>query len=162
MTLLLAARMNDDPIRSGHAGEGPAASGPVADEVDFEAVRLLTQLGLLAAWLGSHDHAECILEGVCRWCPNLVQIRNSQALALHLAGRSDEAVRVLNDSMVAFPAEPMVRALLAFVLRESGRPGWQTLAESVERRGQDICAVWLARHMLGRDPAAERRGARLA
>lgn len=139
-----------------------ASSRTTTDVVDFEAIRLLTQLGLLAAWLGSHAHAQSIFDGVLGWCPHVVQIRNSHALALQLAGRTDEAVRVLNDSVSAYPADAMVKALLAFVLRESGRPGWQMLAESVERRGGDVCAVWLARHTLGRDPAAERAPSRLA
>lgn len=120
--------------------------------LDFELIRLLTQVGLLASWSGMHDHAERILRGAAVACPDVAQIHNCLGLALFTAGRRDEAVRCLTDAVERFPADAMARATLAFVLKQLGRAGWPLLAESVDRATGTYEAVWLARHTLGLEP----------
>lgn len=120
--------------------------------IEFELIRLLTQVGLLASWAGMHDEAQRVLDGAAAWCPDVAQIRNCQGLALFAAGRSDEAVRRLTQTVTDFPGDDMAKATLAFVLKQLERPGWTLLAESVDRGMQSYEAVWLARHTLGLDP----------
>jgi hypothetical protein len=120
--------------------------------INFELIRLLTQVGLFASWGGLHDHSERILNGAAAWCPEVAQIRNCQGLALFAAGRNDEAVVRLTRAVEDFPADDMAKATLAFVLKQLDRPGWPLLAESVGRSMQSYEAVWLARHTLGLDP----------
>lgn len=123
-------------------------------EVDFEVVRLLTQVGLFASWGGAHEAAATILRGARLWCPDVAQIRNSEALALMMGGRSDEAVTQLTETSERFPDDEMARATLAVVLKQLGQPSWRTVAETVGLWGSQYEAVWLARHTLGLDPDA--------
>jgi Flp pilus assembly protein TadD len=120
--------------------------------IEFEVVRLLTQVGLLSSWAGLHDEAQCILQAAAEQAPTVAQIRNCQALALFAAGRHDEAVAMLNATVEDFPTDDMARATLAFVLKQLNRPGWSLLARSVDRDAQQPEAQWLARHTLGLDP----------
>lgn len=123
--------------------------------IDFELVRLLTQVGLLASWSGMHDHAERILRNASAARPEVAQIRNCLGLALFSAGRRDEAVRCLTETVERFPADAMARATLAFVLKQLGRAGWPLLAESVDV-DTSYEAAWLARHTLGLEPEPPR------
>lgn len=123
--------------------------------IDFETVRLLTQVGLLASWCGAHEQAATILSGASAWSPDVAQIRNCHGLALMMAGRSNEAVELLTDTTERHPDDEMARATLAFVLKQLDRPSWRTVAETVGLWGQSQEAVWLARHTLGLDPDAE-------
>lgn len=120
--------------------------------INFELIRLLTQVGLFASWGGLHDQSERILNGAAAWCPEVAQIRNCQGLALFASGRHEEAVVRLTRTVEDFPSDDMAKATLAFVLKQLGRPGWPLLAESVDRGMQNYEAVWLARHTLGLDP----------
>lgn len=120
--------------------------------IDFELIRLLTQVGLFASWGGLHEQSERILDGAAAWCPDVAQIRNCQGLALFAAGRHEDAVVRLTRTVEDFPADDMAKATLAFVLKQLQRPGWPLLAESVDRSMQSYEAVWLARHTLGLEP----------
>jgi tetratricopeptide (TPR) repeat protein len=119
------------------------------DSIDFQAIKLLAQIGLLAAWEGMFTEAEAIFEGAQRVYPDVPQIRNSMALASFSAGRHGEAIEILQEAMLTPGGELMAKSMLAFVLQQAGRTGWQQLAREVLNKGGDLAAVELASHVLG-------------
>lgn len=128
----------------------PSSSTPC--DIDFEVVRLLTQLALHASWSGAHEHAQRIVAGASAWCPDVAQIRNTEAMVLLGAGHSEAAVKVLTQTHELHPDDEMTKATLAFVLKQLDRPSWRTIAETVGLWGERYEAVWLARHTLGMPP----------
>jgi tetratricopeptide (TPR) repeat protein len=119
------------------------------DSIDFQAIKLLAQTGLLAAWEGMFVDSEAIFEGAQRVYPDVPQIRNSMALAAFTGGRHGEAIEILQEAMLTPGAELMAKSMLAFVLQQAGRTGWQQLAREVLNKGGDVAAIELASHVLG-------------
>lgn len=119
------------------------------DAIDFQAIKLLAQVGLLAAWEGMFAEADAIFEGAETVYPDVPQIKNSKALAAYTAGRHGEAIQILQGAMSMPGAQAMAKSMLAFVMQQIGRPGWQALAREVLNDGSDVAATELARHVLG-------------
>jgi cytochrome c-type biogenesis protein CcmH/NrfG len=119
-------------------------------DVDTDVVKLLIQVGLLAAWERMFDDAEIILAGAESYRPDLPHIGYGRALMHHTQGRSAEAIDVLRNHVLrAHPNNMMATSLLGFLLQQTGQAGWQALLDRVVEDGTDGPAVDLARQVLG-------------
>lgn len=90
-----------------------------------ELVRLLTEIGYLAAGSGRTAQALTIMEGLKVMRPRRAAAYIGVALAHMNAGQAAQAVRVLRDEalpVVAPEDADIVRAFLALALRLDGRP----------------------------------------
>lgn len=99
-----------------------------------ETVRLLTEVGFLAAGWGMADEAMTIMAGLKELRPARGAAFVGMALAHMNTNRAGEAVRVLRDEAlpaVATEDVDMVRAFLALALKLDGRP--RESAEELDR-----------------------------
>ena len=90
-----------------------------------DTIRLLTEIGLLAAGRGRLRECQEIMQGIAALRPGASQPFIAVALAYLNAGRPADAVRLLRDE--ALPAvnpeeADMVRAFLGLSLHLDGRP----------------------------------------
>ena len=92
-------------------------------------LRLLGELGLLAAGRGMAREAEAIAAGFAAWRPGSALAGIVRALAAMGAGRDGEAARILReDALRAEPDSADARALLGLALE---RAGYRQAAEAV-------------------------------
>lgn len=110
-----------------------APAAPIQVVVPPGTVRLLTEIGFLAAGRGRVREALAVLEGVRVLRPGEAASFVGMALAHMNAGDPAEAARLLRDrALPAVGAEEagMVRAFLALALKLDGRP--RESAEAVD------------------------------
>ncbi|WP_302174029.1 tetratricopeptide repeat protein [uncultured Hydrogenophaga sp.] len=100
----------------------PAATDCGASPLSSEDRRLLAEIGFLAVTLGLPDPARRIFDALPSG-PETGSVKAiGQAMSAVLAGRADEAVRLLHDEELArSPGNPDVTSFLAVALLASGR-----------------------------------------
>ena len=114
------------------------------------AYRVLLQVALLGTEIGEIALSMDIAETLADLRPDLPHASIVLAMSDFSAGRKDEGVHRLQDTLIKFPDTQLGKAMLAVCLQNSGRPGWQPLLEAVIEDGRDEYAVGLASTLLGR------------
>lgn len=108
-----------------------------ADILPPETVRLLTEVGFLAAGRGMTEDAMTIMAGLKVLRPTRSAAYVGAALAHLNADRAEEAVRVLREEALPVVVDDVdtVRAFLALALKLDGRP--RECAEELDRIAPD-------------------------
>jgi len=118
---------------------------------DAADLRLLGEIGLMAAGRGMTREAEAIAAGFAAWRPRSAVAGMVRALSAMSSGRDEEAVRLLReDALRAEPGSTDARAMLGLALE---RAGYRNAAEAVldpllESGGDEDGAGGLARAVL--------------
>lgn len=133
------------------------------DRPDGDDIRLLGEIGFLAAGRGMPREAEAIAAGFAAWRPASALAGMVRAIAAMGAGRDDEAARVLReDALRAEPDSADAKALLGLALERAGyRQAAQGVLEPLAAdAGGDDTAGRLARAVLEarRGPTATTTG----
>lgn len=133
------------PVGSASSPTGPAGTAGIPPGT----VRLLTEIGFLAAGRGRVREALLVLEGVRALRPGGAAAFVGMALAHMNAGEPAEAVRLLRGRALAEVGageSGMVRAFLSLALKLDGRP--RESAEAIDalaaEGGSDAAAMRLA------------------
>lgn len=88
---------------------------------DGNDLRLLGELGLLAASRGLHHEGELIAAALAAWRPDNAIAGIIRAIAAMSRGQNDEAVRILrDDALRAEPDSAEAQALLGLALENAG------------------------------------------
>ncbi len=102
-------------------------AGPGVGTLSPELLRLLAEIGMLAAGRGMDTQAEAIFGALRELRPGQSAGYVGQAVARLNAGRADEAVELLQrDALAACPGDPEVRVFLGLALRLAQRPAEAT------------------------------------
>ena len=131
------------------AAGSQAVSPETAFVLEADDARFLTEIGMLAAGRGDVRHADTIFHALRRLRPERAYPVVGLAVARLNAGRANDAVRLLEDAVLADPQErAVVRAWCGLALQLAGRSAesLRVLAEAAALPGEGGS---LARQMLG-------------
>lgn len=117
---------------------------------DAADLRLLGEIGLLAAGRGMAPEAEAIAAGFAAWRPESALAGMVRALSAMGRGRDEEAVRILReDALRAEPDSAEARAMLGMALERAGyRSAAAAVLDPLAASRDDEGAGGLARAVL--------------
>jgi tetratricopeptide (TPR) repeat protein len=121
-----------------------------SDIVPGSVYRTLLQFALLGTEIGQIDSALEIAQVLKELRPDLPHAGIVLAMSDFAAGREDQGIRSLENTLSVFPDSQLAKAMLAVCLQSANRGGWQELLEAVVADGRDEHAVGLACAVLGR------------
>jgi Bacterial type III secretion protein (HrpB1_HrpK) len=119
-------------------------------DLSGENYRTLLQVALLGIELGQNSLALDMADHLCELRSDLPHAYIVKAMSV-ASGRTDESVRMLEETLVKFPDSQLCKVMLGTCMEILKRPGWKSLLESVIDNGDDDYAVSLACALLGRD-----------
>lgn len=108
--------------------------------LDREELKLMAEVGLLAATRGDAPAAEAIFAAVAQERPDAAVVYFGSALAQLFVGQSLEAIDILQRGLTRVPVvdQPALHALLALAFQSGGRAA--EYAEALEAAGNSTLA----------------------
>jgi len=105
---------------------GSASSLPSGPAIDLSAPRTPEEIARLADehfTNRQYEAAAVLYQQLVQQDPNNVDLLNNLAITLHYVGRSDEALELVNDGVLADPNHQRIWLTRGFILSQTGRSG---------------------------------------
>lgn len=114
-------------------------------DIEFDLLKELVQVGLLATWHRMFAQADLILNGVKVYKKDWTPLTHAYGLLYYSKGDPAAALEILR----ALPSDPMAMSLTGFLLQQTGQQGWGELCREVCAQDGSSAAKELAAHLLG-------------
>lgn len=126
-------------------------------EVGLDAVRLMTQVALLAVCANRHDDAQTIVDGLVPVFGEYAAVAMARATVATATGRQREALALLESLSDDHPQFTAIRCAYAMLRKELGLSGWQAIAERIADDPTDPQAAQVAELLLQDAPRRSQR-----
>jgi predicted Zn-dependent protease len=123
-------------------------------DVPPEVLHLMAGSSYLACGKGLIDQAQTITDGLTPHFSKHAFVAMLRAVLDLATGRRAEALKVMERVMKSNPRDDTLLCMCASLKKDSGAPGWRSLAQCVVDRGEDADAVRLAEELLA-EPTAD-------